>query len=421
MTGRQLTDDATAALPISRNTTLLSAALAAHSAMAQLAVAVSSITLVQVLDVAGLLGLGPAIVLVAAALVAVPAGRWMDRIGRVPVLAAGAGVGVTGCGLAALGSAQSSAPVVLAGLTAVGAANGVSLLTRAAAGDMYPAEHRARGIGLVLFGAVFGAILGPAVFSPLLMGRALTGDALATLWLAAGGFKLVSLALVVVVRPDPKKIATLLNRRPAQAPTRQVPVGELLGRQGVVPAFLAAQAGVGVLAAVTTLTGAMVVDHLHHQAHTVFPIVGVQVLGMYALVIHVGHLVDRIGRTLSMAGGLMVMGLSMAGLLWAESVPAIAAALFGLGLGWNVSFVAATAELSDRTEPWERGRLLGVNDLLSGATGAGLTLLGGFVLTAAGVPAFAIGAVALVLLPALWILRRPRVLATRTTTSRRRT
>ena len=36
---------------------------------------------------------------------------------------------------------------------------------------MYPPERRARGISFVLFGAVFGAILGPAVFSPLFAGQ----------------------------------------------------------------------------------------------------------------------------------------------------------------------------------------------------------------------------------------------------------
>jgi O-antigen/teichoic acid export membrane protein len=74
-------------------------------------------------------------------------------------------------------------------------------------------------------------------------------------------------------------------------------------------------------------------------------------------------------------------------------------------LGWNVSFVAAMAELTERAEAWERGRLLGFNDLLSGATGAALTLLGGLALMGAGVAALAIGAVALVVVPALWILR----------------
>jgi MFS family permease len=91
-------------------------------------------------------------------------------------------------------------------------------------------------------------------------------------------------------------------------------------------------------------------------------------------------------------------------LLWVEGAHATAGALFGLGLGWNVSFVAATAALSERTAPWERASLLGFNDLVSGATGAGLTLLGGLALTAGGVGALAIGAVALVTITAVWIL-----------------
>lgn len=87
----------------------------------------------------------------------------------------------------------------------------------------------------------------------------------------------------------------------------------------------------------------------------------------------------------------------------------------GWGSGWNLSFVAATAELDDRTEPAERGKLLGFNDLLSGMTGAGLALLGGVALSALGVAALAIGGTALVVGPALWILREegPRALAPR--------
>ena len=102
------------------------------------------------------------------------------------------------------------------------------------------------------------------------------------------------------------------------------------------------------------------------------------------------------------------MGVSVSGLLWAQDAHATAAALFGLGVGWNVSFIAATAELSARTAPSERGSLLGFNDLVSAATGAGLTLLGGLALTYAGVATLAIGAAALVVIPALWILRGGR-------------
>ena len=398
-----------------------------NSATLQLSAAVASLTLVRVLDIDGLLGLGPAIVLAAGALAALPAGLLMDRMGRVPILAGGFGCGITGCLLAALGSAQGWAVAVLAGLVLVGTANATGLLARTAAGDMYPPERRARGIALVLFGSVFGAILGPAVFSPLLAGRDLDGDALSTLWIAASGFMIVGLAIVLAVRPDPKQIGELRAQadaarlpdpdpEPAVVPpppsaisASTTPIRELVRRPGVIPALVAAQASFAVMVALMTLTGAIVVDHHHHAADNVFPIIGAHVIGMFGLIIVVGDIVDSIGRTRALAGGLLLMAASAISLLWITGVVASMVALFGLGLGWNFSFVAATAVLSDMTEPSERGKLLGFNDLLAGLTGAGLALLGGLALTALGVASLAIGGAALVLAPALWILREGRL------------
>src|SRR5258708_35676932 len=101
---------------------------------------------------------------------------------------------------------------------------------------------------------------------------------------------------------------------------------------------------------VMTLTGAVVVDHFHHAAHHVFPVIGAHVIGMYALVIVVGDLIDRIGRTTSLAGGLLLLAVSVVSLMWIERVPATAAALFGLRLGGDPSFAPAAAEPAHRTE-----------------------------------------------------------------------
>jgi MFS family permease len=139
----------------------------------------------------------------------------------------------------------------------------------------------------------------------------------------------------------------------------------------------------------------------------VFPIIGAHVIGMYALVLVIGTLIDRIGRAPALSGGLVVMAISSISLLWVASVPATALALFGLGIGWNLSFVAATAQLADCARPSERGKLLGFNDLLAGLTGATLALLGGLALTEIGVAALAIGAAVLVTVPAAWITRSP--------------
>jgi MFS family permease len=399
----------TAALPIKRNTVLLAATMAVFSAVVQLVAAVSSLTFVLVTGVEGLLGLGPAIFLTASALTAVPAGRAMDRVGRKPVLALGFVFAAFGCCLTALATQIGSAVAVIAGFALMGAAGAIALLIRTAAGDMYPPERRARGISFVLFGSVFGAILGPAVFSPLFAGKHLEADALTVPWLAAGGLALVALAIVTAVRPDPKQIAEQLGTATSNAPPEPArPLGEILMRPGVIPAMVAALASFSVMVSVMNLTGYMVVDHHNHSQSDVFPIVGAHVLGMYALVLVVGTLIDRIGRLPSQAMGLAVMGVSCIGLLWVESVVGTAILLFGLGLGWNVSFVASTAELADRTAPSERGKLLGFNDLIAALLGASLALLGGAALEGLGVAALAIGATVLVVSPIAWLLGRRR-------------
>jgi MFS family permease len=400
-----LPPDSTAGLPIRRNTLLLAAAMAVYSAVLQLVAAVSSLTFVLVTGVEGLLGLGPAIFLAASALAAVPAGRLMDRVGRRPVIAGGYVLAAAGCALTALATNIGSTPVVIAGFALTGAANGIALQIRTAAGDMYPPERRARGISYVLFGAVFGAILGPAVFGPLFAGREVDAATLTVPWLAAGGISLVALVLVLLVRPDPKRIAELIaGGEAAGPPPPAAPLWEILRRPGVRPAMVAALASFGVMVSVMNLSGYVVVEHHHHAQSSVFPIIGAHVLGMYALVLVVGPLIDRVGRAPAQFTGLLVMAASTIGLLWLDSVPATGTLLFGLGLGWNVSFVAATAQLADLSSASERGRLIGFNDLLAALLGASLALLGGYALDSIGVAALALGATAIVAAPVLWLV-----------------
>jgi len=107
----------------------------------------------------------------------------------------------------------------------------------------------------------------------------------------------------------------------------------------------------------------------------------------------------------ALGGGLFVMAVSCAGLMWVSSVPMTAVLLFGLGVGWNLSFVSATAQLVDATRPAERGKVLGLNDLLAGLTGAGLALAGGVALDVLGVAALALGATVLAVAPAIFLSR----------------
>jgi MFS family permease len=397
--------------PIRRNTALLAGAMAVNSATLQLVAAVSALTFVLVTGVSSLLGLGPALFLVSAGMTSFPAGRLMDRVGRVPVMAGGFILGSVGAALTALGAWQSSAWAVIPGFILIGAAGATGQLARAAAGDMYPPARRARGIAYVMFGAVFGAILGPAVFSPIFKGRDLEAAALAVPWLAGAVMMVIALIVVVNVRPDPKRIAEALEgriRRPEDAPLQAAPLGELLRRPGVVPAMLAGVVSFAVMVAIMNLTGYVVVEHRHHAQHLVFPIIGAHVLGMFMLMPVVGWLVDRLGRPPLLAGGLGLIAASTAGLILFESVWPTAVLLFGLGPGWNFSFVAATTALADCAQPHERGKLLGFHDLVASFTGASFVLLGGYVLDEVGVTALALGASVVALTPILFILATGR-------------
>jgi MFS family permease len=175
----------------------------------------------------------------------------------------------------------------------------------------------------------------------------------------------------------------------------------------VPSAVVAALSSFAVMVAVMNLTGYIVVGHRHEQAD-VFTVISLHIVGMYALVLVIGALIDRVGRRESLITGLAIMAVSTVMLVWAESIFWTSVSLFLLGLGWNVSYVAATAELVTRATPVERGRLVGFTDLAGGLLGAGLALLGGVAYSEIGVAAVAIGATVAVVAPALAILLHPR-------------
>ena len=394
--------------PIRRNATLLAAAMATQSAASQLAAAMSTLTFALVTGVSSLLGLGPALTQVSAALTAQVAGRMMDRGGRIPVLATGYIAGATGALLLAIGTSKHWPALALAGFVMFGIAAATSQLTRAAAGDLFAPAQRARGISYIMFGAVFGAILGPTVFAPMFRGRDVSTTSLFIPWTGAAILLFVSATIVLTVRPDPKVIAESIEKslgitRPDTSTA--APLSEILKRPGVIPAMAASVISFAVMTSVMNLTGYVMVQHHHHAQHLVFPVIGAHVLGMYLLMPFVGMIADRIGRTTVLGCGLALLGLSAIGLTWVEAVVPTGILLFGLGLGWNASFVAATTQLANLTTAAERGKLLGFNDFLAGLAGATLVIVGGLGLNAYGVAAISVGGGVIALAPIPFLLR----------------
>jgi MFS family permease len=386
---------------VRRNAFLLAAGLVFQSGMIQLAVALGTVTIVAVTGVKGILGFGPAIFLLAGAAAVGPAGRLSDRVGRMPVIRGGFVLGVLGPLAVAAGCATTSGALVFVGLALCGAGQTIVLLSRAASAEMFPPERRARGMSIVLFGVVSGAIWGPLVFGPMFSGREYTAADLVVPWIAAGAFTLIGLLVSFGVRPDPKE----LSKRYAtpEETGAAAPLTAILRRPGVAPAMVAAVTSFAVMAGVMNLAGYIAVGH-HHAQGSIFTIISLHIVGMYGLVLVIGDVIERLGRRTSMVAGLLLMAASNAALAWWASIAGMSVALFGLGLGWCLAYIAATTDLVGLAGPAERGGLIGATDLLSSLFAAALALGWGGVYSGAGgsVP-LALSAAGLAGLAAAWV------------------
>lgn len=393
---------------IRRNALLLALGLVFQSGMIQLAVALGTVTIVAVTGVHSILGLGPAVFLIAGALAVGPAGRLSDRLGRMPVIRCGYVLGVVGPVVTAGGCAWRQGILVFLGLGLCGAAQSIVLLSRAAAAEMFPPERRARGMSIVLFAVVSGAIWGPLVFGPMFSGRALDAHDLTIPWLAASLFTAAGLLVSLGVRRDPRDLSRAYVTSGAASPLR-----EILRRPGVGTAMVAAVSSFALMAGVMNLAGYVAVGH-HHAHGDVFTIISLHIVGMYGLVLVVGDAIDRIGRRLAMLIGLAAIALANAGLAWFASIAGMSLCLFLLGLGWCLAYVAATTDLVDLAGPAERGRIVGFSDLLSSFGGAALALGGGIVYTGAGgsVPLAGV-ATGLAVLAGAWVAGNPATIAAR--------
>jgi MFS family permease len=105
---------------------------------------------------------------------------------------------------------------------------------------------------------------------------------------------------------------------------------------------------------------------------------------MFAFSILSGWLTDRWGRKPVLSLGAVVLLTSCLLAPLSPNVLPIAFALFLLGLGWNLCYVAGSALLSDVLTSAEKGRMQGFNDLLVGGAAAAAAVLGGLVMATSG-------------------------------------
>ncbi len=110
-------------------------------------------------------------------------------------------------------------------------------------------------------------------------------------------------------------------------------------------------------------------------------------LGMFGFSGINGWLVDRFGRHNVIAAGSLVLVSAAILAPLSSGVSLLALALFLLGLGWNLCFVAGSSLLSDDLEAGERGRIQGAGEV-GVALGAGAgSFSSGFIFAQGGMMA----------------------------------
>ncbi len=407
---------------VRRNTLLIAASQAFVGTGTQVLPALGAVVMERVFSAVVLAALPTSLMGISRTLVAYPTGKVSDAYGRKPGLIMGLLLALLGSVVVGLAVVWTSLSAFIAGVLLFGMGIGAAQQLRVAAADMYPPHRRAEGLGYVLTGSLVGALGGPVL---MLLASATAGrlavDELAVPWFLIPAVVVPSIFLVLLVRPDPKEIASNLERYyPAYYPaSSRADVRIAVPPPGAGPqptfatflrhypkraAFLTSFALQGAMVMIMALTS-LALSHHGHDLPAISLSVSIHVVGMFGFSLPLGWLTDRLGRRSVMLSGLAItaMGGMLVGL--SHTYALITAGTFLVGLGWSCGNIATTALLADTTTPLERGRAIGANDTFSSASGIVLPLIGSLIASRWGMGLVGGLSVLLVLPPALMLLR----------------
>lgn len=247
---------------------------------------------------------------------------------------------------------------------------------RFAAADNAPPAFKARAISFVLAGGIITAILGPQIviftrelFAPVMF----AGSFASILPLAAVGAVILSFLRL------PSRTASKVDVADGDAR----PLSEIVTKPRFVAALFCAVGSYALMSFV--MTGAplaMVGCGLSENDATLG--ISWHVMAMFGPSFFTGSLIHRFGAERIVAIGLLLLigcaVVALSGLaLWQFWT-----ALILLGLGWNFSFIGATAMVAASYHPSEKGKVQGFHDFVLFGSVACASLMSGMVYNAWG-------------------------------------
>lgn len=281
-----------------------------------------------------------------------PAGAIARRHGRRAAFLIGTGWGAFAGLLAALAINLSSFWLFCTATFFAGAYGAVVLTFRFAAADCVPPERRARALSAVMVGGVFSGVIGPQLVTYTM--NLWLPTMFAATFVAQAAVAVVAGFILFGVRLPKPTAADIAGGRPIATILRQ-------------PRFI--------IAMICGTVSYMLMNFLMTAAPLAMRLCGLSqddsnlglqwhVIAMYAPSFFTGRLISRFGAPLVVGTGFALIAAAGAAGLTGIDVTHFWLSLVLLGLGWNFSFLGASALVIECHRPEERTRVQSLNDFV---------------------------------------------------------
>ncbi|WP_342595043.1 MFS transporter [Salinicola lusitanus] len=279
-----------------------------------------------------------------------PSGWLTARLGRKRTFLIGNTAGLIGIAICLLALKSAAFPLFTLGTFAIGMSIGAGMLYRFAAIDAASQSQRDRALSLVMAGGVIAAFAGPWL-------ARYTQHAFATPFLGCfvGLAGLYALALLLLSRlelPSPRGAVD------GESPRRP---GQLLREPQLLAAVVIATLSYAIMNLAMTATP-LAMTHAGHGFGDVTNVIQWHILAMFAPSFVTGDLTRRFGYRPMIAAGSLALLASLLCALLPTTFWAFAVGLFLLGLGWNFTFLPASAWLTTTYRTGEAPRVQAIND-----------------------------------------------------------
>jgi MFS family permease len=335
-----------------RNVLILAATQALFQTVSVMVITLSGIVGWMLAADKSLATLPIALMMVAAAVMMIPASLFMQRYGRKAGFLLGAALGGAAGLLAAVAIWLESFPLFVAANMLVGGYQGFAQYYRFAAAEAASADFKSRAISWVIAGGVIAAVAGPNLVR--------FTQNIGTVPSALTYLSMVGLSILAILLLS-RLALPVVSASEVQGTARTLPA---IMKQ---PIFLTALAGSAIGSAVMLLV--MTATPLAMQIcgqpiAAAATVIQWHVLGMFAPSFFTGNLIRRFGVLTIMASGVVLLlghvAIALSGIAYLNFL----SGLILLGLGWNFLFVGGTTLLTDAYRPAERAKVQAAHDFL---------------------------------------------------------